>query len=49
MWNLKYDANEPIYETESRTQRTDWWLSMGRGLGEGGNGRLGLADVSFYI
>ena len=20
MWNLKYDANEPIYETESWTQ-----------------------------
>ena len=28
MWNLKYDTNEPIYETEteSGTQRIDWWL-----------------------
>ena len=24
MWNLKYDSNEPVYETESCTQRTDW-------------------------
>ena len=36
MWNLKYDTNEPLSETEteSRTWRTDWWLPMGRGLGE---------------
>ena len=49
MWNLNYDTNEPIYETESRTQRTDLRLPRGRGLGEGWSGRLGLADVSFYI
>ena len=51
MWNLKYDTNEPIYETktESGTERTDWWLPRGRGLGEGRSGRLGLADLSFYI
>ena len=24
-WSLKYDANEPIYETESQTQRTTDW------------------------
>ena len=26
MWNIKYDTNEPIYETEteSGTQRIDW-------------------------
>ena len=31
MWNLKYDTNEPIYETErdSWTQRTDLWLPGG--------------------
>ena len=23
MWNLKYDTNEPVYETESWTYRTD--------------------------
>ena len=28
MWNLKYDTNELIYktETDSQTQRTDFWL-----------------------
>ena len=51
MWNLKYDTNEPIYETEteSQTERTDWWLPRRRGLGEGWSGRLGLAEVSFYL
>ena len=34
MWNLKYDTNEPIYQAESRTQRTDLWLPRGKGLGE---------------
>ena len=42
MWNLKYDANEPIYkrETESQIQRTDLWLPRERGLR--------LTDGSFY-
>ena len=37
MWNLKYDTNKPIYETEtdSQTERTDSWLSRGRGAGRG--------------
>ena len=32
MWNLKYDTNELIYETEtdSQTRRTDLWLPRGR-------------------
>ena len=49
MWNLKYDTNEVIYETEtdSRTYRTDLWLP--RGVGEGCTGSLGLADATFYI
>ena len=49
MWNLKYDTNEPIYETETEswTQRTEWCLPRRRGLGEGWSGSLGLADVSF--
>ena len=40
MWNLKYDTNEHIHETEtdSQTQRSDLWLSRGRG----GWGRNGL-------
>ena len=35
MYNLKYDTSELTYETEtdSQTQRTDLWLSRGRGLG----------------
>ena len=37
MWNLKYDANEYIYdtETESQTQTTDLWLSRWRGMESG--------------
>ena len=33
LWNLKSDTNEFIYkmETNSQTQRTDSWLSGGRG------------------
>ena len=48
MWNLKYDTNELIYETEtdSRTQRTDYWLPRERGLGEGWSGNLGLTDAN---
>ena len=31
MWNLKYDANELIYETEtnSKIERIDQWLPRG--------------------
>ena len=48
MWNLKYDTNEPIYETETDSQmwRRDLWLPRERGLGEVWPGRLGLANVS---
>ena len=49
MCNLKYDTNEPIYETESQTQGTDSWLPKGRGLEEGCTGGLGLADANYYI
>ena len=34
IWNLKYDTNECIYETETNSQtylRTDLWLPRGRG------------------
>ena len=32
MWNLKYDTNDPIYETErdSQTKQADLWLPGGR-------------------
>ena len=49
MWNLKYDRNETINETEteSGTQRTDWRLPRDMSLGR--DGRLGLPDVNFHI
>ena len=48
MWNLKYNTNELIYETEtdSQTQRTDLVAKGERGLGEGWIGSLGLADAN---
>ena len=48
MWNLKYDTNEIIYETETESQiyRTNLWLPKRRELGEGRTGSLGLADVT---
>ena len=51
MWNLRCDTNEPSYEaeTESQTQNTNRWLPRRGGLREGWSGRLGLADVNFYI
>ena len=50
MWNLKYDTNGPIYETEtdSRTRRAELWLPRGREMGEQWSGNLGLADVNYY-
>jgi len=34
MWNLKYDTNAPIYETEieSETYRVGWWLPRESGV-----------------
>ena len=33
MWNLKYNTDEPVCETEtdSQTERKDWWLPRGMG------------------
>ena len=45
MWNLKYDTNEHIYETDSETQRTDLRLPRGR-VGRIRN--LGFADKLLY-
>ena len=44
MWNLKYDTNELMYETEadSQTWRTDIWLPVGR------QGRRGM-DWEFGV
>ena len=32
-WNLNYDTNELIYETNRLTERTDLWVPGGRGRG----------------
>ena len=32
-WNLKYDTNELIYETEIDSQRTSLWLPRCKGWG----------------
>ena len=36
MWNLKYDTNELIHETEtdSQTQKTNLWLPKRKGVEE---------------
>ena len=49
--NLNSDTNEPIYETETESQpgdRNRLAAAKGNRLGEGWNGSLGLANVSFY-
>ena len=45
MWNLKYDTNQLIYETEtdSQTQRTDSWLSRVSGGGRGMEWEFGVS------
>ena len=49
-WNLKYDTNELIYETEtdSQTHSTDLWLPRGT-VRERWIRSLGLADINYYI
>ena len=48
MWNLKYDINEFIYETEtnSQTQRTDLFQWGGRGWRRDG---VGVWDQQMQI
>ena len=49
LWNLKYDTDQHVYETEtdSEIQRTDLWLPGGGGGREGWIGSLGLADEKY--
>ena len=49
MWKLKYDTDEPIYESETdpQTQRTDLRLPRGSGVEPGWTGSLGLADANY--
>ena len=43
MWNLKNNTNESIYKTETdlQTQKTNLWLSQGKGRGRD---KLGVWD-----
>ena len=45
MWNLKYNTNEPIYETEtdSQIQRTDLWLPRAGGSRGGKEWEFGIS------
>ena len=46
MWNVKYDTDEPIYETETKsgTERTDLVVAKDRRWGE--RGGMGAGDQS---
>ena len=48
MWNLKHDTNEPIYETETDSQRVQTCGCQGGGR-EGWTGSLVLANANYYI
>ena len=45
MWNLKNETNELMYKTEidPQTQKTNLWLSKGKGGGEGINQEFGIS------
>ena len=49
MWNLKYDANEPIYETESWAYRTDLQLPKRGELGKGIEWEVWVSRCKFFI
>ena len=52
MRNLKYGTNELNLSTKQRLthiEKTDLWLSRGRGMEEGWSGNLGLADANYDI
>ena len=50
MWNLKYDTNEPIYETETDSQRKDVWLPKVRRGGGRMHWEFGVSRCKlFYI
>ena len=49
MWNLKYETNEPIYETGTVDVENRLVVAKAGGLKQGWSGRLGLAEVNFYI
>ena len=47
MWNLKYDTNQHIHETDS--QRTDLWFQGGGVRGQRQFGNLGLVEANCHI
>ena len=49
MWSLKYETNEPIYETGTVDVENRLVVAKAGGLKQGWSGRLGLAEVNFYI
>ena len=50
MWNLKYDTNEHIYETETDSDIENTLVVAEReGVGEGRVGSLGSAEADDYI
>ena len=50
MYNLKYDTNEPTYETDRITDiENRLVVAKGEGAGGGMEWEVGLANVSFYI
>ena len=50
MWNLKYNTNEHIYETETDSHREETCSYQGGGgVGKGRIKGLGLIDASYYI
>ena len=44
MWNLNYNTNKPTYETEteSQTERVDWWLPRGERCWRGTEWEFGI-------
>ena len=48
MWNLKYDTNEVIYETDFRQRQQTCGCQEG-GLVAEWIGSLGVADAKYYI
>ena len=51
VWNLKYDSNKLIYETETdfRHREQTCGFQGGGEMGKGGTGSLGLADANYDI
>ena len=49
MWNLRYDTNEPVYETEteSQTQTADCWWPRAGCWGRDGEGGWGWQMYAF--